>query len=253
MRREIAAALLLPALLLAAGCTGPDRKPAGAPATARAFADCAGLTAPPGPPAGAPSGSPSAGGSASPTGAGSASASASVPGGSGGTETTARPSTASTPGGSGAGEALPEIALPCLVGGDRFTLAALRGPAVVNLWAAWCGPCQKELPAFQRLAQRTGDRLHVLGVDTADQREAAESLGADLGLTYPTLVDQDGAALRALRAQRGARNEPGPAGLPVTLFVDGAGRVRHLDNSGALDDAALADLVTRHLGVAVPR
>ena len=39
--------------------------------------------------------------------------------------------------------------------------------------------------------------------------------------------------------------------LPITLFVDATGRVRHIDNTGALDDDSLSALVERHLGVPV--
>ena len=76
---------------------------------------------------------------------------------------------------------LPDLRLPCFTGGEPVGLDAVRGPAVINLWASWCGPCRKELPAFQRLAGRTGGQLHVVGVDTRDDREAAQSLAADLG------------------------------------------------------------------------
>jgi hypothetical protein len=41
-------------------------------------------------------------------------------------------------------------------------------------------------------------------------------------------------------------------GLPATLFIDQQGRVAYHYNSVALDDAALAALATRHLGVVVP-
>ncbi|MFD0819309.1 TlpA family protein disulfide reductase, partial [Micromonospora zhanjiangensis] len=136
---------------------------------------------------------------------------------------------------------LPDLRLPCFTGGAPVGLAELPGPAVINLWASWCPPCRKELPAFQRLAVRAGDRLHVLGVDTRDDRAAAESLATDFGLTYPTLFDPDERLRRAL-----ARTA-----LPVTLFVDGQGRVRHVDNTGALTDDTLAALVERHLDVPV--
>jgi thiol-disulfide isomerase/thioredoxin len=200
--------LLLPLLLLVAGCTATDAGVADAPSGASSpFADCDALTA-------APGTAPSA--SSSPT--------ASAP-----TSDAA------------AGQALPAIELPCFTGGRAVALRAIGGPAVINFWASWCPPCRAELPAFERLGQRAAGKLHVVGVDTKDTRAAAQSTGEDLDFTFPTLFDPDERLRLAL----------GRNGLPMTLFVDADGRVRHVYQSAALDDAALGALVERHLGVEV--
>lgn len=39
--------------------------------------------------------------------------------------------------------------------------------------------------------------------------------------------------------------------FPLTLFVDADRRIRHIDATGALDDAQLATLVRTHLGLKV--
>lgn len=203
-RRTVA--LFLTPLLALVGCTaGKD-----APAQSSPFADCATLTAPPtaDPTAGAPSPAP------------------------GGTPSSAP---------AGARRPLPELSFACFTGGAEVPLRTVRGPAVLNLWASWCEPCRKELPAFQRLSERAGGQLHVIGVNTYDRRSAAASVGEDFGVTFPTLVDTDQKLQRALA----------PNVLPITIFVDAEGRVRHQDTSGELDDAALAELVRRHLGLQV--
>lgn len=203
--------LLLPVLLLGAGCSPAGSGPAPDPADSSApFAACGVLTAP-------PAATPRAGSSADPVG-GSSAAAVDPP------------------------QPLPDLGLPCFTGGEPVQLRSLRGPAVLNLWASWCAPCRKELPAFQRLAERSGGQLHVVGVNTRDDRAAAQGLATDLGLTFPTLFDP-GETLR-LRLERNV--------LPMTLFVDGQGRVRYLHDSSVLDDRSLTELVTRQLGVAVP-
>jgi cytochrome c biogenesis protein CcmG, thiol:disulfide interchange protein DsbE len=141
----------------------------------------------------------------------------------------------------GSTRTLPDLALPCFTGGQRVRLADVRGPAVINLWASWCQPCRTELPAMQRLADRAGDRLRVVGVDTGDGRDAAASFGVDTGVALPTLYDRDKTLMNAL----------GRTALPVTVFVDAAGRA-YVYNQVALDDAALARLVREHTGVTVP-
>jgi thiol-disulfide isomerase/thioredoxin len=142
---------------------------------------------------------------------------------------------------SGGVSATAAVSTPSGVGGPAVALADVRDPAVINLWASWCGPCRSELPAFQRLADRHGGQVHVVGVNTRDRPDAAVSLAIDLGLTFPTLADPDERLRVAVRR----------AALPVTVFVDGSGRVRHIHDSTPLDDEALAALVRRHLDVPV--
>lgn len=62
------------------------------------------------------------------------------------------------------GEAAPTLAFTAPDGG-KTTLAAFKGkPLLLNLWATWCAPCVREMPALDRLAQREGERLQVLTV-----------------------------------------------------------------------------------------
>ncbi|MER7418047.1 TlpA disulfide reductase family protein [Micromonospora peucetia] len=140
------------------------------------------------------------------------------------------------------GQALPELTLNCFTGGAPVALRDLRGPAVVNVWASWCPPCRTELPAFQRLSERAAGQLQVIGVNNQDGREAAQAIGEDFGIRFPVLVDQGERLKRELNRKA----------IPLTVFVDGQGRVRHVDSSGALDDARLAELVRQHLGLTVP-
>ncbi|MEV7330661.1 TlpA disulfide reductase family protein [Micromonospora sp. NPDC093244] len=155
------------------------------------------------------------------------------------------PPTAASPGAAPSatpgGTALPELTLACFTGGAPVALRSVAGPAVINIWASWCPPCRKELPAFQRLSERAAGQLQVIGVNSRDSRGGAQSIGEDYGVRFPILVDQGEALQRALE-----RNA-----IPLTLFVDVQGRIRHVDATGALDDTQLAKLVRQHLGLAV--
>jgi cytochrome c biogenesis protein CcmG/thiol:disulfide interchange protein DsbE len=140
------------------------------------------------------------------------------------------------------GPDLPALTLPCLSGGAPV---ALRGPGsgtptLVNVWGSWCPPCVQEIPALVALQRRAGDRLRVVGVSTEDPQADALTFAREYGMTYPSVVDDDGRILRAYR--------PGP---PVTLFLDPAGTLVY-KHSGAFKTAAeLQDLVRQHLGVAL--
>ena len=53
-------------------------------------------------------------------------------------------------------EALPEVKFLDAAGKER-TLADWRGKVVLlNLWATWCLPCRKEMPALDRLQREMG-------------------------------------------------------------------------------------------------
>ena len=113
--------------------------------------------------------------------------------------------------------AVPQVAFSD-ASGQRRSLAAFKGRYVLlNLWAPWCAPCVKELPALARLkASLSKDRLDVVAVDVgrgtaADARTFLDSHGAKALDTY---VDSNIALLRAF----------GAFGLPLTVLIDPQGR-----------------------------
>jgi thiol-disulfide isomerase/thioredoxin len=57
-------------------------------------------------------------------------------------------------------------------GGKPLTLAHWRGRTVLlNLWATWCVPCRKEMPALDALQQRLGGpgfEVVTINIDTRD-------------------------------------------------------------------------------------
>jgi thiol-disulfide isomerase/thioredoxin len=142
------------------------------------------------------------------------------------------------PAGSGS-ESVPALTLPCFTGGEPVSLAALGKPAVINLWASSCAPCRTELPVLQDFADAAGDQVVVLGVVTGDTWNAAAYAGVDFGISFPAVFDPDRTVLSAL----------GRNAIPVTLFVDAAGTVRHSDVSGALRPEKLRALAAEHLGI----
>jgi len=136
---------------------------------------------------------------------------------------------------------LPDLRLPCFTGGRQVALTEIKGPAVINFWASWCGPCRTELPVIQALATSNAGKLTVLGVDTGDRREAGASFAAAKQVTMPNLFDPDQTLFAALAGQ----------GLPMTVFVDQAGR--RTIYRAPLTDKTLPDQVHAHTGVTVAR
>jgi len=63
--------------------------------------------------------------------------------------------------------------------GSVTSMPALRGKALlVNLWATWCGPCEREMPTLAALqTARGGDNFNVIAisVDSDEDREHARN------------------------------------------------------------------------------
>ena len=118
--------------------------------------------------------------------------------------------------------------------GKPMTLAAFQGKvALVNLWATWCAPCRREMPALDRLqAALGGDDFVVvpISIDTGDPgRPAAflEEIGAK-GL--PLYTDRTTRIFEELKAKSIA------VGLPVTLLLDRNGcRLGHINGPAEWD------------------
>ncbi len=108
-------------------------------------------------------------------------------------------------------------------------IAALHGyPAVVNVWASWCGPCRFEFPHFQRAAADYGKRVAFLGIDTQDSDDAANTFLEEAPVPYPSYTDPSKEIGEAIGAS---------LGLPDTAFYDRGGKLVYL-KQGPYDDAA---------------
>ena len=102
-------------------------------------------------------------------------------------------------------------------GVDAFDsrMADLQGyPAVVNVWASWCGPCREEFPLLMEESAEWGSEVAFLGVDSQDDADAARTFLEEFKVPYPSYSDPDEAIAKSIGAS---------AGLPMTLFFDRSG------------------------------
>jgi len=128
-------------------------------------------------------------------------------------------------------------------GGPGFALPEdLRGrPLVLNVWASWCVPCRKEMPAFQSVYLRARGTVGFLGVDYLDEADAARHLAADTGVTYPLAADPKGTQVTKF----------GVTALPTTLFFSADGLLRGR-SFGELNADRLRAAIRTYLGLEVP-
>jgi peroxiredoxin len=136
------------------------------------------------------------------------------------------------------GTPLPDGSYQRLGGDGTVRLADYRGtPLVVNVWAAWCPPCQQEMPDFERVHQAMGDRVRFVGLDRADSRSDAQQFATQRNITYDLLFDPDDTFAPAM----------GVAVMPTTLLVSPDGVVVK-----TLSGTVSADQLTAALHEAFP-
>jgi thiol-disulfide isomerase/thioredoxin len=101
--------------------------------------------------------------------------------------------------------------------GKELSLEDFRGRVVLlNLWATWCAPCRKEMPALDRLQmQLGGPGFEVVAVSIDRDPELVREFFREHGIESLALyIDASGDITGTLRA----------IGIPTTLLVDREGR-----------------------------
>jgi thiol-disulfide isomerase/thioredoxin len=105
--------------------------------------------------------------------------------------------------------------------GTAWKVADARNKVLVlNVWGTWCGPCVVEMPDLQKVwAQMSaaGKPVQLMGIDYRDEVETGKAFLRTNKITYPSLVDDGGRTLLALRGKANA--------TPTTLVLDRQGRI----------------------------
>ncbi len=114
------------------------------------------------------------------------------------------------------GQSLRQASLQGLNGPPR-QLSEFRGrPLIINVWASWCGPCRAEMASLERLAWRDeGREFAIIGISTDDFAEQAKEWLQHSNATISHYIDH-GLQMEHMM---------GASTLPLTVLVDGQGRV----------------------------
>lgn len=112
----------------------------------------------------------------------------------------------------------PAVAISDGAGKRHMLVEGAHGYVLVNLWASWCGPCVRELPALAKLkAAMPPSRLTVLAVNVGRSNAAQTAAflrkqgASGLGVWRDTNV----ALMRAF----------GAYGLPTSVLIDPKGQI----------------------------
>jgi len=103
--------------------------------------------------------------------------------------------------------------------GESYSLKEDKGAWVfVHFWASWCGPCRKEMPAIQNMANTLQpEGLKLVMINTAEDEDTVFSFLSAHASNVRPLMDRDGQVTEKWQ----------PRGLPATYLVDPDGQVRY--------------------------
>lgn len=125
--------------------------------------------------------------------------------------------------------------------GQHISLSSYRGrPVIVNFFASWCTPCQKETPLLARYYRTARSKITVIGIDVNDRSAPALRFVRRTGVSYP--VGTDSPPRTALSYD--------VSGLPQTFFLNASHRIvkRVFGALTPRDLAAAASLIGARAG-----
>ena len=127
---------------------------------------------------------------------------------------------------------LPAITLKTMNGVEvrTDTLANDGKPFIIDFFATWCKPCNRELDAisevYEEWQEETGVKIFAVSIDQAQNINKVKPLVNNHNWDYEVLLDPNSDFLRAVGGQM----------IPYTLIVDAKGKVVY-KHSGYTDGA----------------
>ena len=97
-------------------------------------------------------------------------------------------------------------------------------PFIIDFFATWCKPCNRELDAiaevYDEWREETGVKIYAVSIDQGQNINKVKPLVDNHGWEYEVLLDPNGDLKRALGIQM----------IPYVLIVDGQGNIVYKHN-----------------------
>lgn len=101
--------------------------------------------------------------------------------------------------------------------GEEYVLSDREGKGVlVNFWATYCPPCEKEMPAIEKVYKEYKNKgVEIVAINVGEPRLIVNRFVKDRNLSFPILLDSDAEISKDYEVQT----------LPTTVLIDEKGRV----------------------------
>ena len=129
---------------------------------------------------------------------------------------------------------LPAVTLKTIDGQSirTDTLSNNGKPFIIDFFATWCKPCNRELDAiaevYEEWQEETGVKIFAISIDQAQNINKVKPLVSNHGWEYEVLLDTNSDFLRAVGGQM----------IPFVLVCDGQGNIVYKHN-GYTDGAEI--------------
>ena len=115
------------------------------------------------------------------------------------------------------GAAAPSFELSSPNGKQKVSLASYAGKVViVDFWATWCAPCHESFPVYQRIADKYGNKVTVIGVSVDEDPAGIPKFVKETGAKFPLAWDDGQITSKSYQ----------PPTMPTSYVIDKSGIVR---------------------------
>jgi thiol-disulfide isomerase/thioredoxin len=111
----------------------------------------------------------------------------------------------------------PAFSRPAVVGQSTLSTDGAKGKVlVVDFWATYCRPCEKEFPKLQALADKHGGSMLVYGLSEDESTEGIAAFVKKTGVRFPIGWDQGNTISQRYKLEK----------MPTSYVVDKKGIIR---------------------------
>ena len=139
------------------------------------------------------------------------------------------------------GQEAPDFALPLTDGSEAKLSELLKDKEVVvlNIFASWCGPCEKEFPDMEKTYQKYKDKMEIVAVSgdlVLDEMEDMVKYKEEHNLSFP--IGMKNESIDSLKI----------GGFPTTYIIDRNGRIVFSQSGAFLHEGDFEKVVTSLMG-----